>query len=285
MPVKPVNANQALFSHFGGKAFAGLNSKNLDPWFFLTSRPRSFAGMAHLELYLLPVPVSETESRDWIGPEFKACIQDNNLFVVENIRTARRFIASLKTGKVIDEIEFLVLDKDTDSASLALIWKKFREVGKAVLMSESGCPAVADPGARLVERVQGAGGRVVPFVGPSSILLALMGSGLSGQQFAFHGYLPIDAGLRDKRIRELETESARLGRTQIFIETPFRNNRIWDSFLAVLQPGTRLCLAMDVLGKNQVIRQMAVSDWRKQPQVVWEKLPAIFLFQAGDQKY
>lgn len=238
-----------------------------------------------MELYLLPVPVSETENRDWIGPEYKACILNTRLFVVENVRTARRFISSLKTGRVIDELEFLVLDKETNSSGLAAIFKRLKEEGRAILMSESGCPAVADPGALLVASVQEAGGKVIPFVGPSSILLALMGSGLSGQQFSFHGYLPIEAAQRDKRIKELETESARFGRTQIFIETPYRNNRIWASFLSVLHPETRLCLALDILGKEQNIRQMSVGDWRKHVGLEWEKLPAIFLFQAGNQKY
>lgn len=238
-----------------------------------------------MELILLPVPVSETESKDWIGPEYKAQVLQTQFFIVENVRTARRFISSLKIGKVIDEIEFEILDKDTNPVAVLALVKKIQERGRAIMMSESGCPAIADPGAVLVEKVQEAGGKVIPFVGPSSLLLSLMGSGLSGQQFAFHGYLPIEAAVRDKRIRELEADSLKWGRTQIFIETPYRNNRLWATFLAVLRPETRLCLALDVLGKHQIIRQMTVAQWKKNPPGDIEKLPAIFLFQAGDRKY
>ena len=236
--------------------------------------------MSSIELFLLPVPVSETESRDWIGPAYIDCVMENQLFLVENIRSARRFISSLKSGKVIQDIQFEVLDKDTSPEELGRLLKLIEIEGKAVLMSESGCPAVADPGAYLVEKVQESGGNVVPFVGPSSILLALMGSGLSGQQFAFNGYLPIESIARDKKIRDLEAESLRLGRTQIFIETPYRNTRIWSSLLTVLKPSTKLCRAVDILGKSQEIRQMSVKEWRGLPVENLEKLPAIFLFQA-----
>src|SRR5690606_31331329 len=145
------------------------------------------------------------------------------------------------------------------------------------LMSDAGCPAVADPGARLVARAHALGIRVAPLVGPSSILLGLMGSGLNGQSFAFHGYLPVAESERDARIRALEEESRHLQRTQIFIETPYRNERMVDALLKHCRPQTRLCIACDLTTADEFLHTRTISGWRKAPPVKLAKRPALFL--------
>jgi 16S rRNA (cytidine1402-2'-O)-methyltransferase len=148
------------------------------------------------------------------------------------------------------------------------------------LMSDAGCPAVADPGARLVARAHALGVRVVPLVGPSSILLGLMGSGLNGQNFAFHGYLPSEKDARDRCLRALENESRQLDRTQIFIETPYRNEHLFAALLRVCQPSTRLCVARGLGCADEYLRTFAIADWRKTPPPALAKRPTLFLMLA-----
>ncbi|WP_287369757.1 SAM-dependent methyltransferase, partial [Thauera sp.] len=152
-----------------------------------------------------------------------------------------------------------------------------RDIG---LMSDAGCPAVADPGARLVARAHALGIRVAPLVGPSSILLGLMGSGLNGQSFAFHGYLPVNEAERDTALRALEDESRKLGRTQIFIETPYRNERMFDALLKTLKPETRLCVACDLSTANELLQTRSVRDWKKAERPALAKRPSLFLLLA-----
>ena len=151
----------------------------------------------------------------------------------------------------------------------------------AGLMSEAGCPAVADPGALLVRRAHEAGIRVVPMVGPSSLLLALMASGLNGQSFAFHGYLPVDEEARKKRIKELEAESARLSRTQLFIETPYRNDRMFEALRSTCGPETRLCIARDLTVESEWITTRRIAEWKKAAAPDLAKRPTVFLLLAG----
>jgi 16S rRNA (cytidine1402-2'-O)-methyltransferase len=148
-------------------------------------------------------------------------------------------------------------------------------------MSDAGCPAVADPGSLLVDACHSHGLRVNPLVGPSSILLALMASGLSGQNFAFHGYLPVDKAECSRKIRQLEIESKKEGRSQILIETPYRNAAIWQSLIGNLSAETKLCYAMGIGSNEEEIRQMMVKEWKKHPVPAWKKVPAIFLFMAS----
>ena len=148
-------------------------------------------------------------------------------------------------------------------------------------MSEAGCPAVADPGALLVRRAHEKGVKVVPLVGPSSLLLALMASGLNGQSFAFHGYLPVDEEARKRRIRELETESARHSRTQLFIETPYRNERMFEALKATCSPETRLCVARDLTTADEWIVTRRIADWKKAATPELSKRPTVFLLLAG----
>lgn len=233
-----------------------------------------------MKLHLLPVPISDLPNQDWVGIEYQQLLAETRLFFVENIRTARRWIASLKLGISIDNLEFIEVNKDTKQSQIQEFVQYLKKEGTAILMSESGCPGVADPGALLVAEVHRLGGFVYPRVGPSSILLALMSSGFSGQQFAFHGYLPIEKKERSKKISQLEAESARFGQTQIFIETPYRNAALWKALLEDLHGETHLCFAQDILGPHQNIQRKKVSDWRKMVDFQWEKYPAVFLFQA-----
>lgn len=232
------------------------------------------------KLYLLPVPISENGSNDWIGLEYQALIRETRLYFVENVRTARRFVSSLKLGITIDLLQFEVLDKDSTSTEILHFGELLQSHGQAIVMSESGCPGVADPGSVLVAEAHRIGADILPIVGPSSILLALMGSGLTGQNFCFHGYLPIEGKERSLKIRQLETESSQRNQTQIFIETPYRNQNVWKALLSDLKPQTRLAFAKDLQGSHQKIVQKRVSDWKQGADIEWDKLPTIFLFQA-----
>lgn len=231
-------------------------------------------------LFLMPLTISESESRTWIGSGYHEVLKSSSLYFVENIRTARRFISSLRLGISIDQLQFEVLDKDTTTDQLKQFAILMCQAEHSVVMSESGCPGIADPGSQLVNEAHKLGVNVVPFVGPSSLVLALMGSGLNGQNFSFHGYLPVGKEERNRSISTLEKESLVNSRTQLFIETPFRNNAIWKSLLDILHPETRLCIAFDILGVDQCIIQRKVKEWKTRPMVEWGKKPAVFLFLA-----
>jgi 16S rRNA (cytidine1402-2'-O)-methyltransferase len=237
--------------------------------------------IAPMEIHLLPLPISEEDPLNWFSDRHKSALLASSLFFVENVRTARRFISGLKLGINIANLHFEVLDKDTTLESVQTMVSLLKEKGKAVVMSEAGCPGIADPGGLLVDKVQNEGGKVIPYIGPSSILLGLMASGLNGQHFTFHGYLPQKIEDRTKAIQKLERESRNLGSTQIFIETPYRNKAMWESLLASLHPQTRLAYALGLTSANEVVRQMRVIDWKREDSVVFPKVPAIFLFQSG----
>lgn len=231
-------------------------------------------------LFLMPLAISESEPRTWIGSGYHEVLKSTTLYFVENVRTARRFISSLRLGITIDQLHFEVLDKDTTEEKLRDYANLMLKEGQSVVMSESGCPGIADPGSQLVNAAHKLGVSVVPFVGPSSLVLALMASGLNGQNFCFHGYLPVAADERNRAIFALEKESRLNRRTQLFIETPYRNNAIWTSLLETLQPETRLCIAFDILGDDQYILQKKVKEWKSSPLQEWGKKPAVFLFLA-----
>ncbi len=231
-------------------------------------------------LFLMPLAISESESKTWIGSGYHEVLKSTTLYFVENVRTARRFISSLRLGIIIDQLQFEVLDKDTTDEQLKQYASLMQQSGQSVVMSESGCPGIADPGSQLVNEAHKMGVNVVPFVGPSSLVLALMGAGLNGQNFCFHGYLPVAADERNRAISALEKESRLHQRTQLFIETPYRNNAIWKSLLEILHPDTRLCIAFDILGSDQCILQKKVKEWKFLPMAEWGKKPAVFLFLA-----
>jgi 16S rRNA (cytidine1402-2'-O)-methyltransferase len=231
------------------------------------------------KLYLIPTIISDDTQTLVLPPGLLQTLPRINHFLVENVRTARRYLSSLKVYPSIEPLHFEVLDKDTP-------WEAMRELFAPVLsgndmgiLSESGCPGVADPGALAVSFAHSQGIPVVPLVGPSSILLALMASGLNGQRFAFHGYLPVQEGALVSAIRELERESSKKNQTQIFIETPYRNNRLMAAMLKVLRPDTELCVALDLTGTAEKIRTAKVNAWKAE-RIDFPKLPSVFLFLA-----
>jgi 16S rRNA (cytidine1402-2'-O)-methyltransferase len=232
------------------------------------------------KLYLIPNVIAEGTQRDVICDQIRMVLPDIRYFLAENVRTARRFLSSLKIYDNIESLHFEILDKDTARAALPAMFLPVVE-GKSIgVISESGCPGVADPGAVAVEYAHQHGIQVVPLVGPSSILLGLMASGLNGQRFAFHGYLPIDARELTRSLREYERESQQKSQTQIFIETPYRNNQLMSALLKTLHDSTKLTIALGLTTKEEWILTRAVSEWKKIP-FKFEKVPAIFLFLAG----
>ena len=229
------------------------------------------------KLYLIPTILSEGTTDLVFSQSWCESILHIKYFRVENIRTARRFLSSLKVFPSIEELDFSTLDKETANETIAELLKPLQAGNDIGIVSESGIPAVADPGSLAVAYAHKSNIPVTVLPGPSSIMLALAGSGLNGQRFAFHGYLPIDERECERAIKLLERESASKEQTQIFIETPFRNNRLLKAFLKHLAPSTRLCLALDLTGSEEQIICKKVAQW---PKVELPKLPAIFLFQG-----
>lgn len=228
-------------------------------------------------LYLIPTIIAEDTHEQVIPPHVKETLKEIRHFLAEDVRTARRYLSNLKIYPSIEALNFEVLNKETPEENVPELLKSLREGFNMGVISESGCPGVADPGALAVAYAQANNFKVVPLVGPSSILLALMASGLNGQQFAFHGYLPVDANEVGKKIKELERESKQKNQTQIFIETPYRNNSMFGHLLKTLHPDTRLTVAMGLTGKQETITTQSISAW-KSKSVEWPKLPAVFLF-------
>ncbi len=225
-------------------------------------------------LFLIPTILAPDTQDAVLPPQVKAVMSELNVFFVEELRTARRFISSLKLGKVIDDLTFYELNKDTPhSETLAQLKNLTTDAG---IISEAGCPGIADPGAVAVGFAHRLGHKVVPLVGPSSILMALMASGLNGQSFTFNGYLPIDKALKIKALQALEQTAKKKQQTQIFMETPFRNNQLLDDVLQTLNPETLLCIACNVTAKDEFIKTLPVKDWQKSKPDLHKK-PTIFL--------
>ncbi|MBK5105796.1 MAG: SAM-dependent methyltransferase, partial [Burkholderiales bacterium] len=200
--------------------------------------------------------------------------------VAENPKTARAYLKQTGMMKPLQELHIATLNEHTPDEAIAGLAAPLLAGNDVGVMSEAGCPGVADPGAKLVLYAQRHAIRVVPLVGPSSILLALMASGLNGQRFTFHGYLPVADGEREKALRELELQSQRLNQTQIFIETPYRNQKLMQSILARCGGATLLCVAAEVSLSGEDIRTMTVAEWRKNPPRL-DRRPALFLLLAA----
>jgi 16S rRNA (cytidine1402-2'-O)-methyltransferase len=226
-------------------------------------------------LYLIPTILAPDTANQVLSSQIIEVIENTNYYFVENIRTARRFISELKLGIIIDSLHFFELTKDTSMEEVRHYFKQIPENQSIGVISEAGCPGVADPGAIAVKIAHQLGIRVVPLVGPSSILLALMASGFSGQSFVFHGYLPIDKIERSKRIKMLENDSRRQ-QTQIFMETPFRNNQLLEDILNVCQTTTNLCIACNVTASDEMIQTKTIHDWKKHKPDLHKK-PTIFI--------
>lgn len=230
-------------------------------------------------LYLIPSTIADETQHKVIPPQVKSELTTIHHFLVENVRTARRYLSSLRVYESIELLSFETLDKDTSAADLPGLFTPIDQGKNMGIISESGCPGVADPGAIAVKYAHQHGIKVVPLVGPSSILLALMGSGLNGQRFAFHGYLPIDSKEAAKAIKDAEKESRVKNQTQIFIETPYRNNTLMKNLLKTLGAETWLCIAVDLTGSSEQINTLQIQAWKKKSTEL-PRLPALFLFLA-----
>lgn len=215
-------------------------------------------------LYLIPVTLGDTSITKVIPDGNGDIIREIKYFIVENVRTARRFLKKTDPSIVIDELTFLELNKHTDKTQIDNYLNPISEGHNIGVMSEAGVPAIADPGADVVAIAQRRGFRVVPLVGPSSILLSLMASGFNGQSFAFHGYLPIDSNDRIKKIKQMEGRIFHEDQTQIFIETPYRNEKLVEDILKHCSPSTKLCIAVNITCQDEYIKTLPVKNWAKQ---------------------
>ena len=228
-------------------------------------------------LYLIPVTLGETSIDQVLPPYNHRVIMGIRHFVVENIRSARRFLRQTDKAFPIDDCTFFEMGKHADEKQFSQYLQPLREGKPVGVISEAGCPAVADPGADIVRIAQREGLRVVPLVGPNSMIMAVMSSGLGGQSFAFNGYLPVDASDRAKRLKALESRAWTEGQTQLFIETPYRNEKMFQSLLSTLRPQTRLCIAAGITTADEYIRTLPISEWKKTKLPDLSKIPAIFL--------
>jgi 16S rRNA (cytidine1402-2'-O)-methyltransferase len=231
------------------------------------------------KLFLIPSVLAENTAQQIISPQIKEIISKTKIFLVENIRTTRRYISSLKLGVNLEEIHFELLDKDTPPETMSRLMLPLMNGADIGIISEAGCPGIADPGAVAVAFAHQKGIQVVPLSGPSSMFLALMGSGFTGQSFAFHGYLPIDKKDRAVAIKKLEAESIREKRAQIFMETPFRNNQLLEDLLLTLHPNTKLCIAKNITGSDEMILTKTANEWKKLP-LDLHKIPTVFVLQS-----
>jgi 16S rRNA (cytidine1402-2'-O)-methyltransferase len=206
-------------------------------------------------------------------------VKDCQVIFAENERTTRRFLKSICKDIVIDDFEWFTIHKAEEEQKISFR-QKIKEGKNIAIISEAGCPGIADPGQILIELAQQLNITVKPLVGPSSILLALMASGMNGQQFEFVGYLPIDNNERIKTIKEMETTSAKKNSAEIFIETPYRNNQLIETLLKTCKATTRICIAAELTSINEFIKTKTVADWQKE-KIDFHKKPVIFLLQAG----
>jgi 16S rRNA (cytidine1402-2'-O)-methyltransferase len=231
------------------------------------------------KLYLIPNVLAENTAPQVITPQVREVIKNTSYFLVENARTARRFISSLKLKITIENLNMEILDKKTKEHQVKqLMAPVFRGHDMGVI-SEAGCPGIADPGALAVTFAHQKGIQVIPLSGPSSMFLALMGSGFNGQSFAFLGYIPIDKKSRTEAIREIERDSFKYGRTQIFMETPFRNNPLLEDLKNTLHPNTKLCIAKNLTGADEFIQTKTIGEWKK-TKIDLHKVPTVFLIYA-----
>lgn len=233
------------------------------------------------KLYLIPTIISDGTAHDAISQHVKDTIRHIRFFLAEDIRTARRFLSSLSIYPSIEQLYFNTLDKNTAAKDLPQLMSPLFEGKSLGIISESGCPGVADPGALAVRFAHQKGIKVEPLIGPSSILLALMASGLNGQRFSFNGYLPVEARQAEQEIKNFEKDSKVRNQTQIFIETPYRNNALVGHLLKSLHDDTLLCLAVNITGESELIKTQSVKEWKRNT-ISLPREPAIFLFLVDE---
>lgn len=232
--------------------------------------------MSEAKLILFPVPLSEGDI-DHVLPAWNVqLVKEVKFFIVENVRSARRFLKKCCREIDIDSLTFFTLNRHTQAAEIESFIAPLLAGNDMGVISEAGCPAIADPGADVVAIAQRHGIKVVPLVGPSSILMSLMASGFNGQSFAFHGYLPIDSAERARKFKQMENDITRADQTQIFIETPYRNNKLLEEMARVLPRNLRLCVASDITGAAESIITRNVKEWAS-AKYDYDKVPTIFL--------
>ncbi len=234
------------------------------------------------KIYLIPTIISENTEEKHIAPEVLDTILIVDYFLVENIRTSRRYLSKLmkfipqENRKPIESLRFELVDKKTSEQQVNILLAPVIEGQNCGVLSESGCPGIADPGSLVVKLGHKNNIKIIPLPGPSSVLLALMASGMNGQNFVFHGYLPIDKKTLVKKIKQLENDAVLRNQTQIFIETPYRNQKMLETLLAAGRPDTNVCIATDITGANENIVTQDIFQWKKQ-NISLPKLPTVFL--------
>ncbi len=230
-------------------------------------------------VFLIPVFLSETSPNSVFPSDNMGIVNSLDHFIVEDLRTARRFLRKVGFNKEFEKVKFYELNKHTDSSEIYTYLDDVKTGKDLGLMSEAGIPCVADPGFQIVNLAHQIGIQVKPLIGPSSILLALMGSGFNGQQFVFHGYLPIDKNERRKAILNIENIARKSNQTQIFIETPYRNNKLLADLLSFCADNTMLCIATDITGDKESIKTRPISNWKKMKTDI-NKKPTVFLING-----
>lgn len=228
-------------------------------------------------LYLIPCTLGDTPIEQVLPAYNTEVVRQIRHFIVEEVRTARRFLRRVDREFPIDDCTFYEMGKRADEHNFASYLEPIKQGMPVGVISEAGCPAVADPGADVVAIAQRRRIRVIPLVGPNSMIMAIMASGLNGQSFAFNGYLPIDDAERLQRLKQLEQRALREKQTQLFIETPYRNRKMFDTMVRSLSPNTRMCIAAGITTQDEWIRTHTIAEWRKETLPDLSKVPAIFL--------
>ena len=231
-------------------------------------------------IYLIPVTLGEDNISKVLPADVVSVVQKLDHFVVESEKSARHFLSNIKTIKPVRELSLNLLNEHTEAKDVAALLAPLLAGKDLGLMSDAGCPGVADPGAHLIALAHEKDIRVVPFVGPSAILLSLMASGLNGQQFSFLGYLPIDKMQRNQKLKEIEKRSLTHHETQLFIETPYRNQHMLEAIISTCQATTRLCVACDISLSTEFISSKTIAAWEKSPLPNLHKRPTVFLLLA-----
>ena len=241
---------------------------------------RQEAIMTTRTLHLIPVGLSDSPHTQWLPTETQQLAARLDTYIAENAKTARAFLKSIKTQHALQDVTIHSLSNKTPAHDIQDWLKNIPDGGEIGLVSEAGCPAVADPGANVVAEAHKMGITVVPWVGPSSILLGLMASGLNGQQFAFNGYAPVKADERAKQLKFWEQQSRKLNQTQLLIETPYRNEAMFSSLLQNLNGNTRLCVARNLTSDQEWVKTNTIAQWKKLPAPSLDKQATLFLFLA-----
>jgi len=236
--------------------------------------------MGQATIYLIPIALhNDASALNGIPAYIADAVKSCSVFFVENERTARRFLKKISADIIIDDYEWYTID-DTNTTAEQIFKRAVADKRIIGIMSEAGCPGIADPGQKLVHAAQQLNAKISPLVGPNAIILALMASGMNGQRFQFVGYLTVNADERKNKIRELEADSARRDCTQIFIETPYRNDQLLNDIFTVTSGSTNLCIAADITSSSEFIRTKKISEWKRET-TSFHKRPAIFLLYAG----